>query len=666
MKQQSDILHRAEKEYKNSREKFMLLLREIISNSIHALIIRKDKQKGFKPDMSLDITYDEGNSVCEMVLKDNGEGFTPVNTECFNELDRKNTEKEQHKLHPLGQGRLALVYFTDEARYETVYKNVDGMLERREFPYPPQELPGLFDIMAFESQSTTQTDTYTKLTIRIDKQQSFGRAKTFFGKYSDVDKFKNWAIETFFPFFVTDEDLLLRINYNGGKATICKKDIEADEDSVPFTVELRGSTYAFQIWLLSRERKLSGDNEITCFARNLKAELDGGRLSYAIDSEQGYNLCLTSDFFDENVDSKGERIEISPEEITSINKELSRVLDEYFVETIKSNKRATKRHLEEFRKHYPSLDVFVQSDMIEGRKDVVSEADLVKNALDEKGRIEKKFWIESDKEIKKGDIPFAETEEGRKLLNSSLQVYVKHREIVLKRLEKLIHYYDDEGNIKPEAESEIHNLLLRRGKVLENSTYINHLHNLWILDDKFTVFSSDFHALSSKQGQSKSDIYIWSDDPKKTKEILILELKSTTNAHNAGSSDENMIAQVKRYAKSFYKDPRKHLNWDVETKGVLYTGIILASRSDIDKEFSSDLLPGQPHKIPFLQSSYFFEESFRPVDGLRDFSIPIRIELYSYEDIHELASQRNEVFFKLLNNEYQVESDETESTEGDL
>lgn len=72
------------------------------------------------------------------------------------------------------------------------------------------------------------------------------------------------------------------------------------------------------------------------------------------------------------------------------------------------------------------------------------------------------------------------------------------------------------------------------------------------------------------------------------------------------------------------------------------------------------MLPGQPHKIPFLQASYFFEESFRPVDGMRDFSIPIRIELYSYEDIHELASQRNEVFFKLLNNEYRVDYSEHE------
>ena len=46
------------------------------------------------------------------------------------------------------------------------------------------------------------------------------------------------------------------------------------------------------------------------------------------------------------------------------------------------------------------------------------------------------------------------------------------------------------------------------------------MHNLWILDDKFTIFSNDFKAQSTKNGQSASDIYIWADDPEKTKETM--------------------------------------------------------------------------------------------------------------------------------------------------
>lgn len=145
-----------------------------------------------------------------------------------------------------------------------------------------------------------------------------------------------------------------------------------------------------------------------------------------------------------------------------------------------------------------------------------------------------------------------------------------------------------------------------------------------------------------------SDVYIWADDPEKTKQILILELKSTTNAHNAGNTKEGMIAQVKRYAHDFYKHPHKTLNWTVNTEQVQYTGIILARKSDIDKELTSNSFSGGYKPIPFLANSYYFEDNFSKDDNPRN-KMDIRIELYSFEDIYELASNRNNVFFKLLN-----------------
>ena len=128
MEQKSDVQYRAEKEYKNSREKFSLLLREVISNAIHAVVIRQSKEESFIPKISLTIDFDEENEHCSIVLKDNGEGFTEQNSNYFNALDKKNKEKENFNFHPLGQGRLAIVYFTDSAEYETVYKNKDGQI----------------------------------------------------------------------------------------------------------------------------------------------------------------------------------------------------------------------------------------------------------------------------------------------------------------------------------------------------------------------------------------------------------------------------------------------------------------------------------------------------------------------------------------------------------
>ena len=57
MEQRSNVQNRAEKEYKNSREKFYLLLREIMSNSIQAVLIRKEKEKNaivpYIPELTL-------------------------------------------------------------------------------------------------------------------------------------------------------------------------------------------------------------------------------------------------------------------------------------------------------------------------------------------------------------------------------------------------------------------------------------------------------------------------------------------------------------------------------------------------------------------------------------------------------------------------------------
>ena len=402
---------------------------------------------------------------------------------------------------------------------------------------------------------------------------------------------------------------------------------------------------------------MRGDNPIVCFARNLIANLSNGKLSYQIDNNEGYHLYLTSDFFDEYVDTKGEKIDISCDEITSIQKKINEILDDRFKVVIENNQKVSKRNLKNFQKKYPSLEAFVAESNIVGDKNIVNEKEIIQSAIDEKSRIEKKFWNQIDRNSIDEEEQFSDSEECHKLLNSSLHIYVKHREIILKRLHALIQKFDEDGANKPELESTVHELFINRGTTLSDSSNINHLHNLWILDDKFTTFSNNFKAESTKSGQSLSDVYIWADDPEKTKQILIFELKSTTKAHNAGSKEEGMIAQVKRYAQDFYKNPTKTLNWDVNTDVVQYTGIILARKSDIDKELTSNNVSGGYHQIPFLEDSYYYDDEFSK-DNSPKKKMPIRIELYSFEDIYNLASDRNGVFFKLLKREFEFNEDD--------
>ena len=623
MEQKSNVQYRAEKEYKNSREKFFLLLREIISNAVHAVLIRQSKEVDFIPKVDLDITFDD--TLCKIELTDNGEGFNEKNRKYFEELDQKNPEKEKHNFHPLGQGRLAIIYFADSAVYETVYKDENGKYNKRTIPYP-NETEGVFSFEEFKEEEASN-NTYTKLTILINKQQTLGRAKTFFRNYSNSQSFKQWFIETFFPFIITNKLLIINISRNGDNVIIKKDSIESETKQEPFDLRLLDDNqYSFTLWLVKNDEQMRGDNPIVCFARNLIANLYNGKLSYQIDNNEGYHLYLTSDFFDEYVDTKGEKIDISCDEITSIQKKINEILDDRFKVVIENNQKVSKRNLKNFQKKYPSLEAFVAESNIVGDKNIVNEKEIIQSAIDEKSRIEKKFWNQIDRNSIDEEEQFSDSEECHKLLNSSLHIYVKHREIILKRLHALIQKFDEDGANKPELESTVHELFINRGTTLSDSSNINHLHNLWILDDKFTTFSNNFKAESTKSGQSLSDVYIWADDPEKTKQILIFELKSTTKAHNAGSKEEGMIAQVKRYAQDFYKNPTKTLNWDVNTDVVQYTGIILARKSDIDKELTSNNVSGGYHQIPFLEDSYYYDDEFSK-DNSPKKKMPIRIEL---------------------------------------
>lgn len=654
MEQKSNVQHRAEKEYKNSREKFFLLLREVISNSIHAVIIREKKENNLNPKIDLDITLRDNE--CRITLRDNGEGFNQLNRECFEALDKINIEKDKYKFHPLGQGRLAIVYFSDSANYETVYKDESGVYWKQNIPYP-NTTEGLFDVEDFTKDKVENIDSYTQLTLIVNKPQTFGRAHTFFKKRNNIEELKLWVVETFFPFIIQNKKLIINLSFNGESITITRESIEAEIEQVQFELGLLDNNYAFTVWLIHSTTPLKGENPITCFARNLKAELSDGKLSYQLDNKDGYKLYLTSELFDECVDTKGERIEISTTIINEIQNKINETLDSKFADIIAHNKRQSKRNLSSFRQRYPSLEVFIENEALANEKGVVSEADIVRRAVEEKSRIEKRFWSYIDSESNdEDDNRYDNSEECQKLLNSSLHIYVKHRESVLKQLHSLLPQFTEEGDPKPELESKVHELFFKRGTTLDNASNINHLHNLWIIDDKFTTFSNSFKAKSTKNGQPLTDIYIWADDPEKTRQVLLIELKSTTKAHNAGDKYEGMIAQIHRYVRSFYDNPTKHLNWDVDTNKIQYTAIILARKSDIDKELMSPTVGGKYRQIPFLENSYYIDDAF-PTTSPKN-TIPIRIELYSFEDIYYLASSRNDVFFRLLRNEFQFEEDD--------
>lgn len=641
----SNVEFRAQKIYKNKKRKFRLLIREIVSNAIHSVLIQQLKlDDNYRPEVQINIIgTNRSNEQIQITVSDNGEGFNKLNRKYFSELDLKNEEKEDILgVPPQGQGRLALIYFANSACYESFFKGDDGRTKKlRPFTYPDRDTP-LFDLMNNEESDAEGSELKTELKVLISDQRKINRANTFFANYSSIEKLKEWFIEEFFPFFIENEKLSLTVQMDGYQSEqITKSEIKEEIKNIEFEVSELDETenkYKFTLWLIEKKVR---NPKITCFARQLKASLAEGSIEYEIDLPKPYNWFLTSEYFDMNVDQRGDKIEISLPEVGKIQQAICIKLDEYFEQDIRNNRSASKENIDQVKTQYRSLLPFIKDSMATETNRILNETDIVDGAINEKGEIEKKYWTNSN----------MDEEETEKLINSSLTVYVEHRKRVLENLNKLIRKYDSEGDKKPENESTIHELIFKRGENLETSERINHLHNLWILDDRYTTFSEHFRGLSSRQGQELSDIYLWSDNPEPhmINELLIIELKSTTKAHNAGDRYDSMIAQVKRYANDVYCDPNKTLGWDVDTDKILYSGVILASKSDINHELTSNNVSGNAEKIPFLESSYYFNEKFSISNsGSEPRYKHIRLDMLSYEDVYQLAFERNTVFFKLL------------------
>ena len=652
MEQVSDVTFRAEKMYKNTRGKFGYVLREVIANAIHSTVIRQQTENNADYTPIVDITIDNTEKNIKITVKDNGNGFTESNRKYFSQLDFQNKEKIEHNFFPQGQGRLAIIYFTDGAHYESVCKEKNGEIQKVNFYYP-QEENGLFDDTSIDIVQAETAELQTAVTLNIYDKAKLLRAATFFKKYPDCEKFRDWLIDNFLSFFMQFANLSININYAGENHTINRATLVADFEEKDFSVSFpeNDTPCDFHLWIIKNSNS-KNKNKVLCYARHLQVELENSVLEYDIDLLENTYWIVNSEYFDSYVNSKGDKIEIPASDTVAIQNKLNETLDEYYKNQIEANKKQTKKNIDATVKKYGSLKNFIDTENTPARK-VLRTTDIIDRAIEEKGKSEKNYWQNDGKE----------SEDANKLINSSLYIYIEHRRRVLEQFHAMLKKFNENGEDNKRKEEEIHNLILKRGTKLTDTENINHLHNLWLLDDKFTIFSETVKGLSSKQGEAKSDIYLWTDNPEKVNELLILELKSPTTAHNAGSTREGMIAQVKRYAVSFYQDPSKVTGETfTNSANVLYSGIILAKRQDIIDELTSENTTGNYTKIPFLNNSYVFNEKFttKKDKNAEPERREIRIELYSYEDLYELANNRNNVFIKLLNNEYSINTEPEE------
>lgn len=533
----SEVENRAQKEYKHKKGGFALLLREALSNAIHSVLLSSECTV---PEVKIEVQCHDGAIVVS--VSDNGQGFNEKNYRYFKVLDSTNEEKSRSNFYPQGQGRLAIVYFADGGHYSSVFKDEDGVLKKRSFDYPAPE-GGLFD--AQEASASSDEPIGTTLSLYFSRPDKYKRAQNFFADHDSAEKLKNWILGNFMPFFLSAEgrkSITLETVYNTEKATIQSDEMTRDLTPLRFELELEDSCgvvkeFSFFVWIVEETEHYNASVEIITCARGLIATV-GKPFIYKLAPRVPCKAFITSSYFDENVTGTGDRVEIPEEAFGKIQSEIERSLDQKFDQDIDENRRQSRKRFDQLNCRLPMIMTFIDKEEIcLSSRNSLEEKELLKAATEKKSTEEVKFFRGEKSQYEK------------KVISSGLCAYVKHREKIFREFERLLEVYEKDNP----KEKELHDLICPSGDYDGREDYFRH--NLWIVDDKFSYFS---FTRSADNFESQCDIAIhaYADNNEEPSEIVFIELKRPSAAHNAGSKHENMIDQMMRYASDFYKSKR--------------------------------------------------------------------------------------------------------------
>ena len=129
------------------------------------------------------------------------------------------------------------------------------------------------------------------------------------------------------------------------------------------------------------------------------------------------------------------------------------------------------------------------------------------------------------------------------------------------------------------------------------------------------------------------------DEENSPKQVVLVELKRLTRAHNPGE----MIEQLLKYASDIYKESKTKKGTKFDPEKCKFFGYIIADYKDIKKEEGQqDSYIFKP--IPFTNSSFEGIKSFQTDNG----RIDIAITLLSIQDLITVSKSRNKIFLDML------------------
>lgn len=205
--------------YKSKKNGAEIVLREMISNAIHACFIKKEESKSKNSNYIPEVFISIQGEYKQFIIKDNGCGFCNQDKEVFADLAESNQLKKKYYLPSKGLGRLALVHFPTNATFKTINDGLDPRGLSFDYPEKGDQLP-----FFCERKEETKEESGTEVTIVFPDNIYM----TFANKYKEVQKIKIWILENFAYLLYGLNDLKLQIELNKEQELVVLENAQMD------------------------------------------------------------------------------------------------------------------------------------------------------------------------------------------------------------------------------------------------------------------------------------------------------------------------------------------------------------------------------------------------------------------------------------------------------
>lgn len=577
------------------------------------------------------------NYISEIIVSDNGEGFTAENTKSFQEY------MSSHKLllGCKGVGRFTWLKIFNRVKIESFNsENYTNFTFDKKFN---ENTPITFD---------RQNDQQNKTSIIFsDIIQTKHREINL-----ELNSIKKLILEYFYlkllNYKKNNSQLTILISDGTDNVIISLDDIEELENKT-FIIkdDLNNCEYKFDLdYHFSNE--INGKSEcFLCGNQRVIEEFDVKKILGGLPEKNLIKILVYSNYFDDRINSERTSFTFSktdnnrnftdPIPFNEIKEKIEETIEKLIIGKFPSLSDDNQNVLNECIEEKPYLAKYIKRDssLIKRKKDVISYAE--KQFQKEKSEIEFKFKkmidgknLDSEKLLKS----FSELND---ISNRELAQYFLYRQNIINGLSKL---NDDNEKI----EKLLHSLFLPCGETTTNSSNIVDKYNncIWLLDDKFMSYKNMFSDTKVKTikkliREENNNDYDSDVEPDLTifysnNDLVVVEFKAIgTTTDNKVNAFTELNRNIGIICKNF------------ENINNVYGYII----TKFDDKFKTRIIE-QPNVTELFTNGseptyYFYNGNIRDMNGNKK---NVHCYIISTETIYKDADSRNKFFIDIIKN----------------